>query len=106
LLHGVRAVIGVAVLHAAQAKPAKHTAAELAAKVKAATSNVGGGKAGLADRQGGKVSSAARHACFTALQCCAPLQLAQRESHSLCFVCHAGWSRQVHGKAGVPLLLN
>jgi hypothetical protein len=74
LLHGVRAVIGVAVLHAAQAKPAKHTAAELAAKVKAATSNVGGGKAGLADRQGGKVSSAARRATHASLRCSAALR--------------------------------
>ena len=33
-----------------KAKPKKHTAAELAAKVKAATTSVGGGGAGIADR--------------------------------------------------------
>lgn len=38
-----------------KAKPTKHTAAEIAAKVKAATQNKGGGKAGLADRKGGAV---------------------------------------------------
>lgn len=36
-----------------KAKPAKHTSAELKAKARAATQNVGGGKAGLADRKGG-----------------------------------------------------
>lgn len=41
-----------------KAKPAKHTAAELAAKAKAATQNAGGGKAGLADRKGGAVGHA------------------------------------------------
>lgn len=35
-----------------KAKPKKHTAKELAAKVDAATTNRGGGKAGLADRSG------------------------------------------------------
>jgi len=33
-----------------KAKPKKHTAAELAAKAKAATESVGGGKAGIAER--------------------------------------------------------
>jgi hypothetical protein len=41
-----------------KAKPAKHTAAEIAAKVKAATTNMGGGKAGLQDRKGGAVGHA------------------------------------------------
>lgn len=41
-----------------QAKPAKHTAAELAAKAKAALTNMGGGKAGLEDRLGGKAGHA------------------------------------------------
>ncbi|KAL4425024.1 hypothetical protein ABPG77_001802 [Micractinium sp. CCAP 211/92] len=41
-----------------KAKPAKHTAAELAAKAKAATQNAGGGKAGLADRKGGAAGHA------------------------------------------------
>lgn len=36
-----------------KAKPAKHTAAELARKAKDATQNKGGGKAGLIDRKGG-----------------------------------------------------
>jgi hypothetical protein len=51
-----------------QAKPAKHTAAELKAKEKAATTNMGGGKAGLADRLGGK----AGHAKFQCHICKAP----------------------------------
>lgn len=41
-----------------KAKPAKHTAAEIAAKVKASTTNQGGGKAGLEDRKGGKAGHA------------------------------------------------
>lgn len=45
-----------------KAKPAKHTAAELAAKAKAATINAGGGKAGLQDRKGGSVGHA-RYKC-------------------------------------------
>lgn len=36
-----------------KAKPAHHTSAELKAKAKASTQNVGGGKAGKADRKGG-----------------------------------------------------
>jgi len=43
-----------------KAKPAKHTAAEIKNKVKEATMNKGGGKAGLQDRLGG----AAGHAKF------------------------------------------
>ncbi|PNW79472.1 hypothetical protein CHLRE_09g416500v5 [Chlamydomonas reinhardtii] len=41
-----------------KAKPAKHTAKEIAQKVAAATTNKGGGQAGLADRLGGKVGHA------------------------------------------------
>lgn len=41
-----------------KAKPAKHTAAEIKAKVHAATTNMGGGKAGLADRKGGQAGHA------------------------------------------------
>jgi hypothetical protein len=41
-----------------KAKPAKHTAAEIKAKVHAATTNMGGGKAGLQDRKGGAVGHA------------------------------------------------
>ena len=37
-----------------KAKPKKHTAAELAAKAKAATESVGGGKAGIAATMLGK----------------------------------------------------
>lgn len=37
-----------------KAKPKKHTAKELAGKFKDATQNKGGGKAGAADRKGGK----------------------------------------------------
>lgn len=43
-----------------KAKPTKHTSAELARKNFEANINRGGGKAGLADRQGG----AAGHAKF------------------------------------------
>jgi hypothetical protein len=41
-----------------KAKPAKHTAAELAKKAKESTTNKGGGKEGLADRKGGKAGHA------------------------------------------------
>ncbi|KAK9816706.1 hypothetical protein WJX72_003986 [[Myrmecia] bisecta] len=41
-----------------KAKPAKHTASELAAKAAAALTNKGGGKAGLKDRLGGEVGHA------------------------------------------------
>jgi len=41
-----------------KAKPAKHTASEIKNKVHAATTNMGGGKAGLQDRLGGKVGHA------------------------------------------------
>lgn len=48
-----------------KAKPAKHTAKELAAKTAASTVNAGGGKAGLADRKGG----AAGHSKFVCYVC-------------------------------------
>jgi hypothetical protein len=41
-----------------KAKPTKHTAAEIKAKIHAATTNMGGGKAGLQDRKGGAVGHA------------------------------------------------
>lgn len=41
-----------------KAKPAKHTAAELAKKAHEATVNAGGGKAGLHDRKGGTAGHA------------------------------------------------
>lgn len=41
-----------------KAKPAKHTAAELAKKAKDALQNKGGGSAGKADRLGGKTGHA------------------------------------------------
>ncbi|KXZ45367.1 hypothetical protein GPECTOR_55g273 [Gonium pectorale] len=41
-----------------KAKPAKHTAKEIAQKVAAATTNMGGGKNGLEDRLGGKAGHA------------------------------------------------
>ena len=50
---------------AGKAKPKKHTAKEIAGKVAAATTNKGGGKAGLADRMGG----AAGHAKFKCPSC-------------------------------------
>mmetsp|Transcript_18909 Transcript_18909/g.40735 ORF Transcript_18909/g.40735 Transcript_18909/m.40735 type:complete len:102 (-) Transcript_18909:1136-1441(-) len=51
-----------------KAKPAKHTAAEIKAKIAEATTNKGGGKAGLEDRQGGK----AGHAKFQCHICKTP----------------------------------
>ncbi|KAI8466542.1 MAG: hypothetical protein J3K34DRAFT_524471 [Monoraphidium minutum] len=45
-----------------KAKPAKHTAAEIKAKITAATVNKGGGKEGLQDRKGGNVGHA-RYRC-------------------------------------------
>lgn len=48
-----------------KAKPAKHTAKELAAKAQASLTNAGGGKAGLMDRKGG----AAGHAKFSCYVC-------------------------------------
>lgn len=41
-----------------KAKPAKHTAKEINGKIHAAMTNMGGGKAGHADRLGGKVGHA------------------------------------------------
>eukprot|EP01002_Notosolenus_urceolatus_P014423 NODE_5901_length_667_cov_43.543689_g4994_i0.p2 GENE.NODE_5901_length_667_cov_43.543689_g4994_i0~~NODE_5901_length_667_cov_43.543689_g4994_i0.p2 ORF type:complete len:103 (-),score=25.34 NODE_5901_length_667_cov_43.543689_g4994_i0:163-471(-) len=48
-----------------KAKPAKHTAAELARKTAEATTNKGGGKAGMEDRKGGK----AGHSKFLCSMC-------------------------------------
>lgn len=46
-----------------KAKPKKHTAKEIAAKVDAATTNRGGGKAGLADRIGAEKGGHAKYEC-------------------------------------------
>ncbi|KAG0453262.1 hypothetical protein HPP92_025926 [Vanilla planifolia] len=46
-----------------KAKPKKHTAKEIAAKVDAATTNRGGGKAGLADRSGQEKGGHAKFEC-------------------------------------------
>ncbi|XVF30320.1 hypothetical protein REPUB_Repub16aG0046700 [Reevesia pubescens] len=46
-----------------KAKPKKHTAKEIAAKVDAATTNRGGGKAGLADRSGVEKGGHAKFEC-------------------------------------------
>ncbi|KAG6388121.1 hypothetical protein SASPL_153320 [Salvia splendens] len=46
-----------------KAKPKKHTAKELAAKLDAATTNRGGGKAGLADRTGKEKGGHAKLEC-------------------------------------------
>ena len=51
-----------------KAKPTKHTAAEIAGKIKAATGNIGGGEAGLKDRLGGK----AGHSKFVCKLCGVP----------------------------------
>eukprot|EP00656_Telonema_subtile_P046272 TRINITY_DN52658_c0_g1_i1.p1 TRINITY_DN52658_c0_g1~~TRINITY_DN52658_c0_g1_i1.p1 ORF type:complete len:131 (-),score=22.13 TRINITY_DN52658_c0_g1_i1:27-419(-) len=48
-----------------KAKPTKHTSAEIAKKNHLATTNMGGGKAGLKDRLGG----AAGHAKFVCYAC-------------------------------------
>lgn len=46
-----------------KAKPKKHTAKEIAAKIDAATTNRGGGKAGLADRTGQEKGGHAKLEC-------------------------------------------
>jgi hypothetical protein len=46
-----------------KAKPKKHTAKEIAAKIDAATTNRGGGKAGLIDRTGADKGGHAKLAC-------------------------------------------
>ncbi|KAK1351739.1 protein METHYLENE BLUE SENSITIVITY 1-like [Apium graveolens] len=46
-----------------KAKPKKHTAKELAAKLDAATTNRGGGKAGIADRTGSTKGGHAKYEC-------------------------------------------
>ncbi|EER88935.1 hypothetical protein BDA96_10G333000 [Sorghum bicolor] len=46
-----------------KAKPKKHTAKEIAAKIDAATTNRGGGKAGQADRLGQDKGGHAKLAC-------------------------------------------
>ncbi|XP_039002626.1 protein METHYLENE BLUE SENSITIVITY 1-like [Hibiscus syriacus] len=46
-----------------KAKPKKHTAKEIAAKADAATTNRGGGKAGLADRSGVEKGGHAKFEC-------------------------------------------
>jgi hypothetical protein len=62
----------------AKAKPTKHTAAEIAAKAKAANTNMGGGEAGMKDRLGG----AAGHSKFLCNHCKTPLtSLTQAKQH-------------------------
>lgn len=62
----------------AKAKPTKHTAAELAAKAKAATQNAGGGKEGLKDRLGGAVG----HSKIQCNHCKTPLtSMTQARAH-------------------------
>ncbi|KAF4352605.1 hypothetical protein F8388_019668 [Cannabis sativa] len=46
-----------------KAKPKKHTAKEIAAKIDAATTNRGGGKAGMADRTGIEKGGHAKYEC-------------------------------------------
>ncbi|KAM6551738.1 hypothetical protein CsatB_001546 [Cannabis sativa] len=46
-----------------KAKPKKHTTKEIAAKIDAATTNRGGGKAGLADRSGIEKGGHAKFEC-------------------------------------------
>ena len=46
-----------------KAKPKKHTAKEIAAKIDAATTNRGGGKAGIADRTGQEKGGHAKMEC-------------------------------------------
>lgn len=59
-----------------KAKPAKHTSAEIKAKVHAATTNMGGGKAGLQDRLGGKVGHA-KFQCPICMSTCPDLKSMQ-----------------------------
>ena len=46
-----------------KAKPKKHTAKEIASKIDAATTNRGGGKAGVADRTGQEKGGHAKFEC-------------------------------------------
>lgn len=46
-----------------KAKPKKHTAKEIQAKIDAATTNRGGGKAGIADRTGQDKGGHAKYEC-------------------------------------------
>ncbi|WIA38483.1 hypothetical protein OEZ86_001805 [Tetradesmus obliquus] len=66
-----------------KAKPAKHTAAEIKAKVHAATTNMGGGKAGLQDRKGGAVGHAKYKCpvCMTAAPDLKSMQLHWENKH-------------------------
>ena len=50
-----------------KAKPKKHTAAEINAKIAAATTNKGGGLAGKADRLGGQAGHA-KYKCHVCAQ--------------------------------------
>eukprot|EP00164_Ancoracysta_twista_P001590 GFYU01002085.1.p4 GENE.GFYU01002085.1~~GFYU01002085.1.p4 ORF type:complete len:104 (-),score=40.60 GFYU01002085.1:597-908(-) len=62
-----------------KAKPTKHTAKEIAGKHAAATTNKGGGAAGVADRKGGK----AGHSKFVCPHCkmAAPSIKSMEEHH-------------------------
>ncbi|KAJ9519352.1 hypothetical protein QJQ45_023160 [Haematococcus lacustris] len=65
-----------------KAKPAKHTAAEIKAKEKAALTNMGGGKLGLSDRLGGKAGHAKYmcHICKTAAPSITSMQSCRSEA--------------------------
>lgn len=67
-----------------KAKPTKHTAAEIKAKAHAATTNMGGGKAGLQDRKGGAVGHAKYMCpiCKTAAPSLSNMQLHWESKHA------------------------
>lgn len=66
-----------------KAKPAKHTAAELAQKAKDALTNRGGGQAGLADRKGGQAGHARFqcHICKVAAPSITSMQAHHESKH-------------------------
>ncbi|KAF5834619.1 hypothetical protein DUNSADRAFT_8660 [Dunaliella salina] len=66
-----------------KAKPAKHTAAELKKKEADATTNKGGGKAGMSDRLGGDKGHAkfACHICKTTAPSLASMQIHHDAKH-------------------------
>lgn len=66
-----------------KAKPAKHTAAEIKAKVAAATTNKGGGNAGKEDRLGGK----AGHAKYKCPVCAQQAPDMKTMQVILCLIC-------------------
>lgn len=83
-----------------KAKPAKHTAAEIKAKVAAATTNKGGGNAGKEDRLGGKAGHA-KYKCPVCAQQAPDMKTMQVRSSGLTFTsCETLLELEWHGGIG------